>query len=195
MVNVVILGTDPMVEAVLGRAGGPLCTTSVRSVAELTGPPPDVIITDLRDVTGAAAVARTVVVTDSCRPIDVRRAMRAGARGYLTRRSVPCILPMAVHTVAAGGFVLSEDAAAAREGTAASMPRLSAREEQTLSYIATGFTHSQIASRLGVRPTTVNTYVERIRTKLGVGNKAQLTLAAVALNDALLVPGLSEPGR
>jgi DNA-binding NarL/FixJ family response regulator len=56
---------------------------------------------------------------------------------------------------------------------------LSRREEQTLNLIAKGFTHAQIATRLNVQKTTVDTYVERIRAKLQVGNKAELTRAAL----------------
>jgi DNA-binding NarL/FixJ family response regulator len=56
---------------------------------------------------------------------------------------------------------------------------LSQRESQVLQYIACGYTHGQVARRLGISPHTVNTYVKRIRAKLAVGNKAELTRAAV----------------
>ena len=56
---------------------------------------------------------------------------------------------------------------------------LSGREEQVLRQISRGLTHGQIATRLGISPHTVNTYVKRIRAKLGVGNKAELTRAAL----------------
>ncbi|MEU7870001.1 LuxR C-terminal-related transcriptional regulator [Dactylosporangium sp. NPDC049140] len=56
---------------------------------------------------------------------------------------------------------------------------LSPREQQTLDLIASGFTHAQVASRMGVRKATVDTYVERIRAKLQLGNKAELTRAAL----------------
>jgi DNA-binding NarL/FixJ family response regulator len=58
-------------------------------------------------------------------------------------------------------------------------PVLSAREDQVLQYIARGYTHYQIARRLGISQHTVNTYVKRIREKLDVGNKADLTRAAM----------------
>jgi len=41
-------------------------------------------------------------------------------------------------------------------------------------------THGQIATQLGISPHTVDTYVKRIRAKLGVGNKAELTRVALA---------------
>ncbi len=56
---------------------------------------------------------------------------------------------------------------------------LSDREEQVLRQISWGLTHGQIATRLGISPHTVDTYVKRIRAKLGVGNKAELTRAAL----------------
>ncbi|WP_320068784.1 response regulator transcription factor [Micromonospora sp. RTGN7] len=56
---------------------------------------------------------------------------------------------------------------------------LSEREEQVLRQISRGLTHGQIATRLGISPHTVDTYVKRIRAKLGVGNKAELTRAAL----------------
>lgn len=61
----------------------------------------------------------------------------------------------------------------------AERPRLSNREEQVLAHIAHGRTHGQVATRLGISPHTVDTYVKRLRVKLGAGNKAELTRAAL----------------
>ena len=55
---------------------------------------------------------------------------------------------------------------------------LSPREREVLQLIARGYTHDQTANRLNISTHTVNTYVKRIRSKLGVGNKAELTTAA-----------------
>ncbi|MFL6076564.1 MAG: helix-turn-helix transcriptional regulator [Mycobacteriales bacterium] len=65
--------------------------------------------------------------------------------------------------------------------TAAALRRLSRRERETLAYIGAGYTHQQTATRMAISTATVNTFVSRIRTKLGVGNKAELTQLAVAL--------------
>ena len=62
------------------------------------------------------------------------------------------------------------------------MPQLSVRERQVLGYIASGLTHGQTATRMRLTKATVDTYVERIRRKLGAGNKADLTRAAVSLD-------------
>lgn len=65
-------------------------------------------------------------------------------------------------------------------------PRLTPREEETLGYIARGFTHGQTARRMGVSRATVDTYVKRIRQKLCLGNKADLTRKAIQLGCASL---------
>ncbi|QIS18458.1 DNA-binding response regulator [Nocardia terpenica] len=56
---------------------------------------------------------------------------------------------------------------------------LSPREQQVLNRIAKGHTHGQVARALGISVHTVDTYVKRIRSKLELGNKAELTRAAL----------------
>jgi two-component system, NarL family, nitrate/nitrite response regulator NarL len=147
----------------------------------------------------AAQSTSVLVLSASADPGDVLAAIRVGAIGYLTKDSSPELLAASVLTAAAGGFVLSWELAdivqtAALPGSGASVADgqqgivaavgLSRREEETLSYIARGFTHDQIATRLGISKSTVNTYVERIRDKLQAGNKADLTRAALARSRA-----------
>jgi two-component system, NarL family, nitrate/nitrite response regulator NarL len=135
---------------------------------------------------------KVLVVSASGRPADVLGAIRAGACGYVTKLADPLMLVAAVHTVASGGFALSSQLAdilqgelarvPAAAGTAtavAATPALSPREDEALELIARGLTHAQAASRMGVSRATVDTYVERIRAKLHVGNKAELTQAAM----------------
>jgi DNA-binding NarL/FixJ family response regulator len=50
-------------------------------------------------------------------------------------------------------------------------PRLTAREAEVLSLVATGLTDHQIARRLGVRPRTVSKHLEHVYSKLGVTNR------------------------
>lgn len=64
---------------------------------------------------------------------------------------------------------------------AAQTDLLSPREREALAYIAAGFTHQQTARRMRVSKATVDTFVLRIRTKLGVGNKAELTRLGLPL--------------
>jgi len=170
---------------------------------------PDVILLDLYQrsdepclpaISELSAATKVLVVSASGRPADVLGAIRAGASGYVTKLADTDMLVSAVRTVASGGFALSAQLAdiLQAELTRAEQPEphraparqagagapevpdsLSPREEQTLDLIARGFTHSQTATRMGVSKATVDTYVERIRSKLQVGNKAELTRAAL----------------
>ncbi|GAA3220868.1 helix-turn-helix domain-containing protein [Nonomuraea helvata] len=58
-------------------------------------------------------------------------------------------------------------------------PDLSARENEVLQRVADGLTQQQIARSMGISRHTVDTYLRRVRAKLGLGNKAELTRAAV----------------
>lgn len=127
-----------------------------------------------------------LVVSASRAPADVLAAMQAGASGYLTKHATEEAYAAAIRSVRTGGFYLSAQLAdlieAATRGTAAPVTakeQLSPREQEALSYIARGFTHQQTATRMGVSKATVDTYIARIRTKLNLGNKAELALAAL----------------
>lgn len=159
---------------------------------------PDVVILDLyhdgpnpcvATVSALCATTRVLVMSASGKPEDVLGAVRAGAGGYITKQAQPAQFVTAVETVAAGGFWLSSQLAdilhtqltrPARRTQPGPPTDLSPREEEALDLIARGFTHAQTATRMGVSKSTVDTYVERIRAKLQVGNKAELTRAALA---------------
>ncbi|HEX4258224.1 MAG TPA: response regulator transcription factor [Streptosporangiaceae bacterium] len=192
-------------QSILAEAGDIQVSAAVAAPAELglddlDAAPPDVIMLDLYlddgepclDVIAALRPDhRVLVVSASGRPDDVLGTIRAGASGYVTKLADPPMLIAAVHTVASGGFALSSQLAdilqaaltrdpAAQLSTAVpGAPALSAREEETLNLIAQGLTHAQAASRMGVSRTTVDTYIERIRAKLHVGNKAELARSAI----------------
>lgn len=72
--------------------------------------------------------------------------------------------------------------------TPAATDQLSLREQQVLDCIADGYTHGQIARHLGISRHTVDTYVKRIRGKLKLGNKAELTRAAVQASAGFEIP-------
>jgi two-component system, NarL family, nitrate/nitrite response regulator NarL len=126
-----------------------------------------------------------LVMSAARQPAHVLAAMQAGARGYLTKHASGDVLAAAVRSVAAGEPVVPAQASPAvvfggRHYALAGRAVLSQREQQALAYIARGFTHQQTATRMGVSKATVDTYVARIRTKLRVGNKAELALAALS---------------
>ncbi|HLH82652.1 MAG TPA: response regulator transcription factor [Trebonia sp.] len=154
---------------------------------------PDVVILDLYLDHGRltadqiAEVTRrcpALVVSASARQLDVFAAIKAGASGYLVKSAEAETFSEAVRTVAAGGFYVSSQLADLIDTSAAGEPiSLAPREREALSLIAQGFTQAQAATRMGVSPATIDTYIKRIRRKLGPGNKADLTRRAIELGE------------
>ncbi|MEV6029070.1 response regulator transcription factor [Streptomyces sp. NPDC052036] len=132
-----------------------------------------------------AGFGRVLVVADFTRPL-VATALRAGAFGCVTRDGGDDELIHALTTVARGGVHISP-ALTPRLHAELRTPSMSApallahREVETLRWLAAGLTHRQIAHRMGLTEATVSTYVKRIRNKLAVGNKADLTRKAIEL--------------
>jgi DNA-binding NarL/FixJ family response regulator len=110
--------------------------------------------------------------------------LRAGAAGVVSKWEQPDAFVRAICALARP-LVTEPDRepAAPREGYASAPGEkgnlLSQREAQVLRQISWGLTHDQVARRLGISRHTVDTYVKRIRSKLGIGNKAELTRAAM----------------
>jgi two-component system invasion response regulator UvrY len=109
-----------------------------------------------------------------------RRALKAGAAGYLTKESVPEELKEAVRKAVAGGRYVSATLAEKlavdlREGADTPLHELlSDREFQVLRMIASGKTVKEIAEELSLSVKTVSTYRARILEKSGMKTNAEL---------------------
>jgi DNA-binding NarL/FixJ family response regulator len=134
----------------------------------------------LDDVAEAARTTAVLVLLNTW-SLPAEEYLQAGAIGVIHKCQSGESLVAALRNVTAGAQVLPE-------GHTPKSPaerhdpltlNLSGREEQVLGQISRGLTHGQIATRLGISPHTVDTYVKRIRAKLGVGNKAELTRIAL----------------
>ncbi|RKN43079.1 response regulator [Streptomyces hoynatensis] len=142
-------------------------------------------------VRALAAVTRVLMVSAASRPSDVLACVAAEAAGYVTKDADEAALREAVRQVAAGGFHVSPQlagivGAASRSASAAGRASLlSPREEEALGWIARGMTHGQAARRMGVATSTVDTYIQRIRARLHLGNKAELAWFARNLAEAM----------
>lgn len=127
---------------------------------------------------------RVLVLADFSNWRPVTDALRAGAYGCVDRQAGEEELLSAVATVARGGLHVAPGLAVQlhselRQPAAGAPPSLGQREAETLRWLAAGLTHRQIARRMGLTEATVSTYVKRIRNKLNVGNKAELTRMAI----------------
>ncbi|MFF0869982.1 LuxR C-terminal-related transcriptional regulator [Nonomuraea sp. NPDC003560] len=182
-------------EHVLAQSEDFAVVLSGRDLASVgTQPELDVLVLDLYlgdDEPCVPAIAELsqlyniLVISASARPADLVAAVRAGARGYVTKSEPAGLLASAIRVVAARGFYLSAELADILHARMSALTTptpavpLAPREEEVLTHIAQGFTYDQIARRMGIKKSTVDTHVERIRRKLQVGNKAQLIAAAL----------------
>lgn len=132
-----------------------------------------------------SARGRVLLIADLAAGRSVADLLRAGAHGIVTRQADDEELLSAIAVVARGGLFLSPDLASRAlcelRQSAASSPGLAPRETEALRWLAAGFTHGQIARRMDLTEATVSTYVKRIKNKLNVGNKADLTRRAIEL--------------
>lgn len=116
----------------------------------------------------------------------VVRAIREGAKGYITKRSAPDQLVKAIRKVHEGGLFLTEFAADALATHTASGDRklslldeLSSREVQVLRRLAMGNTNREIAEAFNISTKTVDTYRLRLLKKLKLRNNADLSRFAI----------------
>ena len=123
---------------------------------------------------------RCLMLTMEANPSLVRRAMDAGAAGYLVKDSDSDLVVDALRTISRGGVVLGREVADA--GTAPSTPavlrRLTPRELQLVELVARGAANQQIARRFGVSEKTVRNQLSAVVAKLGVGGRVQLAVLA-----------------
>ncbi len=118
--------------------------------------------------------------------IFARRALQAGAFGYVTKASAPGVLVEAVHTIASGKKYLSAAVAQALALRAdaldsAASNGLSAREFEVLRQLVQGHSINDIARSMGINPKTVSNHQSVIRQKLGADSAVQLLSIAKKL--------------
>ncbi len=161
---------------------------------------PDVVLMDVRmpDLDGISATrnlaraapnAKVLILTTFEQDDYVFGALRAGASGFLLKRTRPEELIAAVHTIAAGDALLSPSVTRrvvdrmAQQPTPefvnrAKLEELTPRERQVLEAIARGLSNREIASALVVEESTIRTHVKRILMKLDLRDRVQAVIFA-----------------
>jgi len=180
-----LLGLLPGIEVVGTAADGE------EAVALTVARAPDVVLMDLRmpRLDGIEATrriadlrpqARVIALTTYADEPTVLRALRAGARGYLTKDAGADEIKAAIGAVARGEAVLDPAVQAhvlaglAEAGGGPVLPDgLTPREAEVLTLIAGGLSNAQIAERLVVSHATVKSHVNRVFAKAGVRDRAQ----------------------
>ena len=156
---------------------------------------PDVVLMDLRmpRMDGTEAIKRlasrgisAIALTTYADDASVLGALRAGARGYLTKDAGAEQIRAAVEAVARGEAALDPAIqhhvlAAVSAPIAPEAPDdLTRREVEVLTLIAEGLTNAEIAERLVVSAATVKSHVNHIFAKIGARDRAQAVVYAYA---------------
>jgi two-component system response regulator DesR len=142
---------------------------------------PDVLLTDIEmpEMSGLEVAAelkqrgmatKVIILTTFARPGYLRRAMQAGASGYLLKDAPAATLADAVRRVRAGHRVI--DPELATEAWTEEDP-LSDRERQVLRLAADGSTSGDIAAELRLSEGTVRNYLSEAISKLGASNRVE----------------------
>jgi DNA-binding NarL/FixJ family response regulator len=142
-----------------------------------------------RELARAAPVVRVLMLTTFEQDDYVFGALRAGASGFLLKRTRPEQLIAAVHTVAAGDALLSPSVTRrvidrmAQQPTPeladqAKLVELTPREREVLQLIARGLSNREIAAALGVEESTARTHVKRMLMKLDLRDRVHAVIFA-----------------
>jgi DNA-binding NarL/FixJ family response regulator len=189
-----LLTADPDIQ-IAGQA-----STGRAAVAEVRRLAPDVVLMDVRmpDLDGIAATrelsraapdAKVLILTTFEQDDYIFGALRAGASGFLLKRTRPEDLIAAVHTIATGESLLSPSVTRRVIDRMAQQPTpdltgqsrldsLTPRERETLQLIARGMSNREIAAALVVEESTIRTHVKRILMKLALRDRVQAVIFA-----------------
>ena len=169
-----LLDLEPDITVIAEAANGHEALKLARDLA------PDVIVTDIEmplktglelasDLNLAESRARVIILTTFARPGYLRRALDAGARGYLLKERSASELADAIRRVHSGLHAI--DPALAAEAWTADPDPLSDRERQILQRAGDGRSSAEIAAELRLSEGTVRNYLSEAIAKLGAANR------------------------
>jgi DNA-binding NarL/FixJ family response regulator len=189
-----VLSSDDNIDVVAEAADGREAVSRTRAVR------PDVVLMDVRmpgmdgitatgEIIAAAPGARILILTTFEDDDYVFGALSAGASGFLLKRTQPEQLIAAIHTIAAGGSLLSPSVTRTVISHVARQPRpdpaagrrlrlLTPRERDVLELVARGLSNAEIAASLFVEESTVKTHLKRILGKLSLRDRVQAVILA-----------------
>ena len=163
---------------------------------------PDVVVMDITmpGIGGLEAIERIMAKDSAARvlvlsahedSVHPKRVLKAGAMGYLTKRSAAEELIKAIRSVAGRKMYLEASIAQQMaiqqlSGETNPVDVLSAREFEVFMALAKGKTTNEIANTLSLSPRTVGTHLYNIKQKLNANNSAEIAL--IAMRSGLIDP-------
>lgn len=184
-----------MVDAARGYRCVCACSTAEEALREMPSTQPQVVLMDihlphrsgiectrrLRDLSPATQVLILTVYDDND---NIFNALKAGASGYLLKRSSPAEILKAIIEVKEGGAPMSTQiarkvVASLREPVAdltTDGETLSEREMEVLGYMSKGYSEKEIAEKMHVSVNTVKTHRKHIYHKLHIRSRSEILL-------------------
>lgn len=156
---------------------------------------PDVLLMDInlpqksgldlcKEVRQKYPAIHIIGISTSEQPSIIRKMIENGASGYLLKDASKKEIIEALHTVVSGKTYVNFSVAQALKSKTpdASLPVLTRREKEVLDLIAEGFTNQEIADKLFLDVTTINSHRKNMLTKYHVKNTAALVKLALSNN-------------
>jgi len=150
---------------------------------------PDVVLLDLRlpDMDGIRVIeelrrqdgiARVIVLTTYSGDVQARRALKAGAVGYLLKASARRELREAIRTVFAGGVCVQAEVALELAQHTGGV-QLTPRELEVLHLVALGYSNKLVADHLNIGADTVKAHMTSILAKLKANDRTHAVTIAL----------------
>jgi DNA-binding NarL/FixJ family response regulator len=179
-----VIGAEPDLELVAEAENGQ------RAVALFRALEPDVVLMDLRmpvldgveatrAITAEFPRAHILALTTYEGDADIRRALEAGARGYLLKDMLLTEVLTAIRAVGNGDRVIPA-AVAVRLAEYPARSTLTARELEVLELVARGRSNREVADALGRTDETVKIHLKNIFAKLAVADRTEAVTVALA---------------
>lgn len=156
---------------------------------------PDVLLMDInlpqksgldlcKEVRQKYPAIHIIGISTSEQPSIIRKMIENGASGYLLKDASKKEIIEALHTVVSGKTYVNFSVAQALKSKTPdeSLPVLTRREKEVLDLIAEGFTNQEIADKLFLDVTTINSHRKNMLTKYHVKNTAALVKLALSHN-------------
>lgn len=167
------------------------CATAEDALRSLPAERPDVVLMDIQlpKMSGVECVAelktllpsvQVIMVTVYQDPDQIFRALRAGASGYILKRTTPGKVLNAIRDVQLGGVPMSAEIARkvlkyfqAQPISAPEVNKLTPREREILDLIVPGYSNKEIADRLNISIESIRWHLKKIYHKLHVHSRTE----------------------